>query len=124
MTPDVRAVITRTDLLAAGLGVVLSPIPLADELILPPLWLLMTVRIARTQGVSFSAVGWGRVSAVALGGLTLRAIVNATVAVLPGVAAVVNATTAVALTEIVGRAALRSLSPTPDAASPVVAPAG
>jgi uncharacterized protein (DUF697 family) len=116
MTPEARSVLRRADLLAAGLGVILSPIPLIDELILPPLWLVMTARIARAHGVPLSAVAWGRVSAVALGGLAARAIVNAAVAVLPGVAAVVNAATAVALTEIVGRTAAHSLGAFPPAA--------
>jgi uncharacterized protein (DUF697 family) len=123
MTPEARSIITRTDLLAAGLGVILSPIPLVDELILPPLWLLMTARIARAQKTPLLSVPWGRVSAVALGGLTLRFVVNAAVSVLPGIAAVVNATTAVALTEIVGRTAAGSPASSGESASPVAVPA-
>lgn len=103
MTAAVERVIRRTGLVTAALGVVLSPIPLADELLLLPIYAVMTARIGKHHALPLKAVPWRPICATAVAGLTARAAVNVTVSYIPGVAAVANATTALALTRFFGR---------------------
>ena len=55
----VRGVIRGTRLVSLGLGVVLSPIPFADELVLLPVYGAMTAAIARAQELGGVAAGVG-----------------------------------------------------------------
>ncbi len=103
MNPNVNRVIRRTSVLSAALGVILSPIPLADELLLLPIYGVMAARIGRLHGLSSGQVPWKPVISTAVAGLGARAAVNLTVAYIPGVAAVANAVSAVALTQFFGR---------------------
>ncbi len=102
MGPTVERVVRRTSLLTAALGVVLSPIPLADELLLLPIYGLMTRRIGKEHGLSAQGIPWRPIAATAVAGLAARAAVNVTVAYIPGVAAVANAVSAAALTRFMG----------------------
>ncbi|MEO6420934.1 MAG: hypothetical protein ABIP39_16090 [Polyangiaceae bacterium] len=85
------------------IGVVLSPIPLADELALLPVYGLMTSRIGTHHGLERSEVPWRPIALTAFAGLAARAAINLTVSFIPGVAAVANAASAAALTELFGR---------------------
>jgi uncharacterized protein (DUF697 family) len=100
---NVDRVIRRASILSAALGVVLSPIPLADELLLLPVYGVMTTRIARQRGLATRAIPWRPVMATAAAGLAARAAVNVTVSYILGVAAFANAVSAVALTQFFGR---------------------
>ncbi len=104
MIPDenVDRLIRRTSLFSAALGVVLSPIPLADELLLLPIYGVMTARIAKRRGLAYANIPWRPVVATAVAGLAARAAVNVTVSYIPGVAAVANAVSAAALTQFFG----------------------
>jgi soluble P-type ATPase/uncharacterized protein (DUF697 family) len=97
------AIIHKTSVLAAGLGAVLSPIPLADEVLLMPIYAGMAARIGRAHGLSPREVPWKPILASAATGLAARGTINLTVSFVPGVAAVANAVSAAALTEILGR---------------------
>jgi uncharacterized protein (DUF697 family) len=101
-TRQVKSVILQTTVVSAALGVILSPIPLADELILVPLYGVMTVRIGRARGVGVMDVPWRPIGTAILGGLAARAAANVGFAFFPGVAAVANAVSAVALTKFLG----------------------
>ena len=103
MRTKVRGVIRTTRLASAGLGVVLSPIPFADELLLVPVYALMTGSIARAHGVPLLRAPWRRAAVAAGAGLALRAAGNLAFAFVPGVAAVSNALSAALLTEVLGR---------------------
>src|SRR3954466_12477110 len=98
----VRRVITRTSVVGFGLGVILSPIPLADELLLFPVYAVMTARIAKHHGLSFREIAWKPILSTAAAGLAARAAINVTVSFIPGVAAVANAVSAAALTQLMG----------------------
>ncbi|HVJ93635.1 MAG TPA: hypothetical protein VM580_27725 [Labilithrix sp.] len=87
---------------AAGLAVVLSPIPLADEVVLPPVYAWLTVRVARARGRRVRDLPWRPLAKLAFVGLGVRAALNAPLAGVPGVAAGMNAATAVALTYVYG----------------------
>jgi uncharacterized protein (DUF697 family) len=100
---NVDRLIRRASILSAALGVVLSPIPLADELLLLPIYGVMTARIARQRGLAAKGIPWRPVMATAAAGLAARAAVNVTVSYIPGVAAFANAVSAVALTQFFGR---------------------
>ena len=100
---NVDRLIRRASILSAALGVVLSPIPLADELLLLPVYGVMTARIARQRGLTAGGIPWRPVMATAAAGLAARAAVNVTVSYIPGVAAFANAVSAVALTQFFGR---------------------
>jgi uncharacterized protein (DUF697 family) len=100
---DVARAIRRASLTAAALGVVLSPVPLADELALLPVYGVMTAQIARYRGVGLRRVPWRPLAVTAVTGLAARAAVNLTVSYIPIVAAVANAASGMALTQFLGR---------------------
>lgn len=100
---EVDRLIRRTSIASAAVGVVLSPIPLADELVLLPMYAVMTTRIAKQNQLPLSRVPWRPVLATAVAGLAARAAVDVTVSYIPVVAAVANAVSAVALTQLFGR---------------------
>jgi len=99
---DVARAIRRASFTTAAIAVVLSPIPLADELALLPLYGVLTVRIARARGVTLRAVPWRPIALTALAGLGARAALNLTVSYIPFVAAAANAASGVALTRFLG----------------------
>jgi uncharacterized protein (DUF697 family) len=101
-TRQVKSVILQTTLASVALGVVLSPIPLADELILVPLYGVMTARIGRARGIGLRDVPWRPIGTAIVGGLAARAAANVGFAFIPGVAAVANAMSAAALTKLLG----------------------
>jgi uncharacterized protein (DUF697 family) len=103
MSPGVERLIRRTSLLTAGLGVVFSPIPLIDELLLFPIYGVLASRISKDHGLAFGQVPWKPIATTAVAGLAARAAVNVTVSYIPGVAAVANAVSALALTQFFGR---------------------
>lgn len=102
MEPGVRSLIHKTSVLAAGLGVVLSPIPLLDELALFPVYNVLSSRIAKHHALTWGQIPWRPILKSTTAGLVARAGVNITVALVPGVSAVGSAATAAALTEILG----------------------
>jgi uncharacterized protein (DUF697 family) len=103
MKPEVSAAINKTSAAAAAIAAVLSPVPMADELVMLPLFGFLARRIAREHGLSASKTPWRPLFGTAVKGLAARAAVNLAVAFVPGVAAVANATSAVGLTQWFGR---------------------
>jgi uncharacterized protein (DUF697 family) len=103
MSPRVERLIRRTSIATGALGVILSPIPLADELLLLPIYAVMSSRIGKDHSLDVRAMPWKPICATAIAGLGARAAVNVTVSYIPGVAAAANAVTAVALTQFFGR---------------------
>ena len=101
-TKQVKSVIWQTTVASAALGVVLSPIPLADELLLVPIYGVMTARIGRARGVDLHRIPWKGIGTAVFAGLAARAAANVGFAFLPGVAAVANAISAAALTKLLG----------------------
>ncbi len=85
---------------AAGVAVLLSPIPFADEVALLPVYAWLTARIAHARGRRVRDLPGRPLAKAALVGLGVRAALNAPLAGVPGVAAAMNAATAVGLTQI------------------------
>jgi uncharacterized protein (DUF697 family) len=102
-TAEVARDIRRAAIAAAALGVVLSPIPLADEIVLLPAYGLLTAKIAASRRMRLRAVPWRPIALTALAGLGARAAVNVAVSYVPLLAAAANAVTAAALTTVLGR---------------------
>jgi uncharacterized protein (DUF697 family) len=102
MEPGVRSLIHRTSIVSAGFGVVMSPIPLLDELALLPIYTVMTSRIGKHHSLKWGQIPWRPILKTTAAGLVARAALNLTVALIPGVSAVGSAVTAAALTEIFG----------------------
>jgi uncharacterized protein (DUF697 family) len=102
MIPRVAKLVHGSSVAAAGLGAVLSPIPLADEVLLFPLFAGLAVGIGKAHGLAAQEVPWRPVLRTAFNGLLARAGLNLAVAYIPGVAAVANAISAAALTELFG----------------------
>jgi uncharacterized protein (DUF697 family) len=100
MEPDVRAIVHRTSIVSATIGVVLSPIPLLDELVLIPVFAVLAKRIAKLHAVA--KVPWRPIVKSTAVGLVARGMVNLTVVAIPGVSTAVDAASAAALTEILG----------------------
>jgi uncharacterized protein (DUF697 family) len=101
-TRQVKRIVLQTTVASAALGVILSPIPLADELLLVPIYAVMTARIGRARGVPLLDVPWRPIGGATLAGLAARAAANVGFAFIPGVAAVANALSAAALTGLLG----------------------
>ncbi len=102
MDDAVRAVVNRTAVLSAGIAAVLSPIPMADEVVFIPVLGVMAWRIGRVHGLRAAEIPWRPVAMTAAAGLVARATVNLAFALIPGVAAVSNAVSAVTLTRLMG----------------------
>jgi len=100
MADDVRALVHKTSIASATIGVVLSPVPLLDEIVLVPVFAAMTKRIARRHALA--RVPWSPVVKSIVIGLVARGVVIIPFAPVPGVSTAVDAATAVALTEILG----------------------
>jgi uncharacterized protein (DUF697 family) len=103
MTPDVSKTVHRTTLATSVIAVILSPIPLADELVFLPMYGVLASKIGRAHGLTLGKIPWKPVMKTAMAALAARAAVNVGVSYIPGVAAVANAITAAALTEFFGR---------------------
>ncbi len=101
MNEEVTAVVHRTSVASATIGIVLSPVPLLDELVLIPVLAAMTKRIARAHGID--RVPWRPIRKSTAVGLVARGLVNAVFIPVPGVSTAVDAATAAALTEIIGK---------------------
>jgi uncharacterized protein (DUF697 family) len=97
---EVRNIVRVTSIVSAALGVALSPIPLADELILIPVYGTMTAFIGKTHGLGMTQVPWRPIAAATVTGLGVRAALNVAFAFIPGVAAAANAISAAALTRL------------------------
>ena len=102
MMDSVRKTVTRTALFSGAVGVVLSPIPLADELVFVPVFGLMSAQIGKAHGLAFKDIPWKPIASTTLAALTARAALNIAVSYIPGVAAVANAVSAYTLTKMVG----------------------
>jgi uncharacterized protein (DUF697 family) len=102
MNPRIERLIRRTSLVTGALGVVLSPLPLVDEILLLPIYGVLASRIGKVHELTFGQLPWKPICATALAGLGARAAVNLTVAYVPGVAAAASAATAMALTQFFG----------------------
>ena len=102
MNDDVKILVHKTSMVTGGIGVVLSPLPLVDEIVLFPVFAVFSSRIAKRHGLAWKQVPWRPILKSTAAGLVARAAVNLTVAFVPGVSTVGTAATAVALTEILG----------------------
>jgi uncharacterized protein (DUF697 family) len=103
MTESIRKLVARTSVLTGALAVVLSPIPLADELAFLPVFGVMATRIGKHHGLALRDLPWRPIAATTLSALAARATVNVAVSYIPGVAAVANAVSAVTVTQLLGR---------------------
>jgi uncharacterized protein (DUF697 family) len=102
MTSAVKKVVKTTSMVAGALAVVLSPIPLADEIAFLPIYGFMAARIGREHGLRFREVPWRPIATTTLAAMAARATVNVAVSYIPGVAAVANAVSAVTVTRLLG----------------------
>ena len=103
LSPEVRRIVRQAGITSAVIGVILSPIPLADEIVLLPVYGLMSSRIGEQHGLSKAEIPWRPIIWTTCAGLGARAAINLTVSFIPGVAAVANAASAAALTQLLGR---------------------
>jgi uncharacterized protein (DUF697 family) len=99
---DIDRTIRRATIASVAIGVILSPIPLADELVFLPGAGVFAAKIARAHGLQLVDVPWRPIALTALAGLGARAAVNVTVSYIPFVAAAANAASAAALTRFFG----------------------
>ena len=102
MNDNVKKTVRNTCIFSASVAVVLSPIPLADELVLLPTYGVLAARIAKHHAIAPRSLPWKDVMKTTAAALVARAAVNLSVSYLPGVAAVANATSAVMLTTMLG----------------------
>jgi hypothetical protein len=100
MTPHANTVVRATEIGAAAVAAVLSPVPLADEFVIGPALLGVAAVIGREQGLALGELPWRALAGTAVVALCARAALNLATSYLPGVAAVANAATAFALTRV------------------------
>ena len=103
LSPEVRRIVRQAGITSAVIGVILSPIPLADEIVLLPVYGLMSGRIGKHHGLARAEIPWRPILWTTCTGLAARAAINLTVSFIPGVAAVANAASAATLTQLLGR---------------------
>jgi uncharacterized protein (DUF697 family) len=103
VTETVRKLVAKTSVVTGAIAVVLSPIPLADELVFLPVFGVMASRIGRAHGLGARDVPWGPIARTTVAALAARATLNLAVSYIPGVAAAANAVSAVATTQTLGR---------------------
>jgi uncharacterized protein (DUF697 family) len=108
MKTVVQRIVDRSSVVAAGLGVVLSPFPFVDEALLLPVLGAMTIRIGRAHGLGWRELPWKAIAKTAVGGLAARATLNLGVSYIPLVAAAANAASAATLTGAFGAYADRT----------------
>ena len=101
--PSCNRTVAIASTLSAALAALLSPFPLADEVLLVPLYACVVANLARIHGVTLRKVPWRAFALTTRNGLIARAGVNLAVSLLPFVAAVANATSATVLTASLGR---------------------
>jgi uncharacterized protein (DUF697 family) len=94
----IKRLIRRSVWGSAALAAALSPVPFADELLLAPFYAWATRRVAELHGQPLRSLPLAGLTRTALIGLGARAGLNAGVAFVPGLAALVNAGTAALLT--------------------------
>jgi uncharacterized protein (DUF697 family) len=114
----VRRAISRARWASVGIAAVLSPIPLADELVFVGLYAWMANSIGKAHGLARTTIPWRPIGQTVLTGLFARAGLNLAFAAVPGVAAVANAASAAALTEAIGRYTDEACA-SPESARPV-----
>jgi uncharacterized protein (DUF697 family) len=102
MIEATKHTVRRTSLVAAAIAVVLSPIPLADEIALLPVYGVMASRIGKAHGLIARDLPWRPIASTAIAALAARAAINVTVSYIPGVAAVANCISAVTVTQLLG----------------------
>lgn len=102
MKDGVKKTVRNTCIFSASVAVVLSPIPLADEIVLMPTYGVLAARIAKHHEISARSLPWKDMMKTTAAALAARAALNLSVAYIPGVAAVANATSAVVLTTFLG----------------------
>jgi uncharacterized protein (DUF697 family) len=100
MTPRARTIVRAAEIGAAAVAALLSPVPLADELVMGPALLGIAAVIGHEHGLTLVDLPWGTLAVAAMAGLTARAGLNLATSALPGVAAVANAVTAFALMRV------------------------
>jgi uncharacterized protein (DUF697 family) len=98
MKPRARRLVHATEIGAAAIAAILSPIPLADELVIAPALLGVAAVVGHDRGLALAELPWRVLAKTAIAGLATRAAFNLATAYLPGVATVANAVTAYALT--------------------------
>lgn len=108
MKTVVQRIVDRSSVVAAGLGVVLSPFPLVDEALLLPVLGAMTIRIGSAHGLGWRELPWKAIAKTAVGGLVARATLNLGVSYIPLIAAAANAASAATLTGAFGAYADRT----------------
>lgn len=97
MKSAIQKSIDRSSAVAAGMGVLLSPIPLADEALLLPVLGALSVGIGRAHGLGWKQLPWKPLAKTAIEGLVARATLNLGFSYIPIVAAVANGASAAAL---------------------------
>ena len=120
MNDAVRSCVRTASVVSALLGAVLSPVPMADEVALVPVYGLLALRIGHIHNLKARDIPWRPIGLTVVAGLAARATVNLGFGFVPGVAAIANAVSAVALTELVGRY-VDSVCANPAAEQPFVA---
>jgi hypothetical protein len=103
MTPRARSIVRATEIGSAAAAAILSPFPLADELVMAPALLGVAAVVGHEHGVALADLPWGTFVGAAVAALTARGAFNLAFSSLPGVAAVANAATAFALTRVYAR---------------------
>ena len=97
-----NALIHRAGIASAAVAVVLSPFPFADEIGLLPVYAELARRMGRAHGLTVLRVPWRPIGSTVIKGLGARGVVNFGISFIPGVDIVVNAASAMALTEVLG----------------------
>jgi uncharacterized protein (DUF697 family) len=103
MEPKTRRITNVYSGVAAVAAFFTQPVPMLDEVIVVPIHYGLTVRMARSRGVSIFKLPWRSVQRIIWYGAGARLVANMSLGLVPVVGAFVNSITAIALTEFLAR---------------------
>jgi uncharacterized protein (DUF697 family) len=103
MEPKTRRITNTYSGVAAVVAFFTQPVPLLDEVIVVPIHYGLTVRLARSRGVSVFKLPWRSVQRIIWYGAGARLVTNMSLGLVPVVGAFANSITAIALTEFLAR---------------------
>ena len=102
MTPDLGRLTAKYAVATAVAAFVAQPIPVAEEILVPPLQYAFATSFIKRRGGRFWDAPWLGVTAIIAGGLGARIVSRFTLGFLPPGGAIANAITSAATTVLLG----------------------
>lgn len=103
MEPKLRRLTNRYATISALVSAATHPVPAVDEIIVVAIHYHFSAKVVRAREAKLLDLPWWRVNKIIWGGAALRFFFDLTFGIVPVAGAVAHATSAAALTEVLGR---------------------